>query len=82
MSIFVVIAKKKTALHYSFFAGVLTVFIWTVAVMLQSVFFTSEDKNILFENISYFGSALAPVSIVFLAKAYIHPDKKISYNFV
>lgn len=78
MMVYIFRARNKTALHYSFFALVLTVLIWTIAVMLQSVFSNSEYYFVLFENTSYFGSAFVPVSLILLANAYAHPDKEVS----
>lgn len=78
MMVYIVKSKNKGALHYSYLAIVLTVFVWTVAVMFQDLLKGDADYFILFENATYVGAAFAPVGLVFLATAYAQPDTGVT----
>ena len=82
MSAYVITAKKKGPLHYHFFAVVIEVLIWTIAVMMQGVFSNNPEQFIFWENVTYFGSALVPVNLIFLGRAYSQSDKRISKKFL
>jgi hypothetical protein len=70
MCIYLASAKNKKPLHYHFLTVVIQIFIWTLAVIVQGLVSDNSKINIFFENVSYFGSAVIPVSLIFLGKAY------------
>ena len=82
MSIYVATRKNKNTLHYVFFVVVIEVLIWVAAVMIQGLLKDDRGQFILWENITYFASALMPVSLIALARAYAQPDKPLSKKFL
>jgi two-component system sensor histidine kinase HupT/HoxJ len=78
MIIYIGTRKNKRALHYSFLMVIIEILIWSAAVMMQDIFKGDENQFIFWENMSYFGSAFVPVSLIFLGRAYARPDKAFS----
>ena len=77
LMIYILRTKNKGAMHYSFLTIIIEVLIWTVAVLMKGIFDTNQAASIFWENVTYFGIALVPVSLIFLGRAYSQPDKPL-----
>lgn len=78
MCVYIVTRRNKSSLHYIFLMIIIEILVWTVAVMLQGVFKDDRVQFVLWENVTYFGSALSPVSFILLGYAFARPDKGFS----
>ncbi len=70
MSIYIILAKNKTALHYNFLMVLIQVVIWSITVMMKGIFNSTNAQMIFWENATYFGVATVPVGVFILAKSY------------
>ncbi|MDD5017900.1 MAG: histidine kinase N-terminal 7TM domain-containing protein [Eubacteriales bacterium] len=82
MGVYIITAKKKSLLHYIFFTAVIEVFIWNGAVLMLNIFSGNQSLYFFCENMTYFGSALVPVSLVLLGRAYAQPEKRATKKFL
>lgn len=79
MCIYILTRRNKGVMHYSLLMFSIEVLLWTVAVMLQGTLGeNNEAQHIFWEKVTYFGSALVPVSLVLLARAYAGSEKGFS----
>lgn len=71
MIAYIVSAKKKTQLHNVMLVAIVETLIWAVTVMLEVIFAESGNPNyMIFENLTYIGSALTPIGIIFIGMVY------------
>lgn len=82
MFAYIVRTKNKKLLHYIFLIYVVEMFVWIVAVMLQSIFGSNPDLYILFENLTYLASAFLPVHFIILGLAYARSDIGFSKKYL
>ena len=78
IAVYIATRKNKKKLHFLMLTIILEIFIWTGAVILQSVFQSSPETVMIFENLTYIGSAFVPVTMVLLGVAYATPDKGLT----
>ncbi len=76
--IYILRTKNKGLMHYSFLMLIVEVLIWTIAVMMKGLATTQSLMN-FWENVTYFGIALVPVSLFLLGIAYSRPDRGFNY---
>lgn len=77
MTYYIVSAKNKKILHYMFLMIILEIFVWNGAAVLRGLADT-KIHFIIWENVSYVGAALVPVSLILLGRAYAQSDKTLS----
>ena len=70
MFVYILLAKNKGQLHYVFILIVVEVFIWAGAVIAHGLSVGIQDMLVFWENITYIGAGMVPVSLIILAKAY------------
>ncbi len=70
MFVYLLLAKSKKQLHYVFILIVIEVFIWAGAVIARGLSSGNPIMLVLWENITYIGLAMVPVSLIILARAY------------
>ncbi len=70
MFVYILLAKNKGQLHYVFILIVVEVFIWAGAVIAHGLSAGNQDMLVFWENITYIGAGMVPVSLIILAKAY------------
>ena len=75
MSIYVLRAKNKTALHYNFLAVVIAVIAWSITVMLKEVYSNTDAQSVFWENMTYLGAVTVPAGVLILAKTYVQTGK-------
>ena len=81
MSIYVILAKHKTILHYSFLVYIVASFIWSLTVMLKEIYSNTDVQMIFWENMSYFGITTVPVSMLVLAKSYAQSGSGLTKKY-
>ena len=77
MVIYIATAKNKKILHYLLLVSILAMFIWNSAMILRGIFQSDLQSYIIFENITYIGSALVPVMLILIGIAYAQPEKGV-----
>ena len=82
MSGYILALRNKKVLHYIFLTVVIEVLVWSVAVVFRGLSGNDLSSVIVWENITYIGISMAPVSIIMLGKAYSKPDKPLSWKFL
>jgi two-component system sensor histidine kinase HupT/HoxJ len=70
MFVYIMLAENKRSIHYVFIMAVVEVFVWAGAVIARTLSGDNQDMVILWENVTYIGIAMAPVSLIMLARAY------------
>lgn len=78
MAVYIITRKKKNILHYSLLMIIVEIFILSLSVMMQGLFGKTVSQYMFWENMTYFGAAFAPVSLIILGRAYAQPDKGLS----
>ncbi|MGI5849774.1 MAG: histidine kinase N-terminal 7TM domain-containing protein [Christensenellales bacterium] len=81
MSAYIITRQNKSTLHYIFLLVILEVFIWTGAVMIQGLLKYDQQQFVIWEKVTYFASALMPVSLIILAKVYAQSDKELPKKY-
>ena len=78
---FILTSRNKKVLHYLFLISMVELIIWSVAVMLEVVFFNEGNQiYLIFESIVYFGICLTPVSFLLICYHYVHADHPFSWK--
>lgn len=70
MFVYILLAKNKKQLHFVFILIVIEVFIWAGAVIARHLSADNQVMVIFWENATYIGAGMVPVSLIILAKAY------------
>ncbi len=78
MFVYIMLTEKKRGLHYVFIMIVVEVFIWAGAVIARGLSGDNQTMVVFWENITYVGAAMVPVSLIILAKAYSQSGKGLT----
>jgi len=70
MFVYIMLAENKRGTHYVFIMAVVEVFIWSGAVLARGLSADNPTMVAFWENVTYIGAGLVPVSLVMLARAY------------
>jgi signal transduction histidine kinase len=70
MFVYIMRVENKRSTHYVFIMAVMEVFVWAGAVIARSLSGGNQDMLVLWENVTYIGLAMVPVSLIMLARAY------------
>lgn len=70
MFVYIMLSENKRVIHYVFIMAVVEVFIWAGAVIARSLSSGNQDMVEFWENVTYIGAAMVPVSLIILARAY------------
>ena len=70
MGIYIGMAKNKRTLHFIFMMAIIEIFIWNGAAILQTLFMDNPQMYIVWENLTYIGSAGVPVTLLIMGRAY------------
>ena len=77
MGIYILRQREKRPLHHVFLAMTGAMVVWSGAALLQGVYAQDMDIALIWENLTYVGSAFIGVSLVFLGLAYGRADQGI-----
>ncbi|MGI6160735.1 MAG: histidine kinase N-terminal 7TM domain-containing protein [Christensenellales bacterium] len=77
--VYILSIKKRSILHNVFLTIVIELIIWSVAVIFESLAANIGDADMImfWENMTYLGSALAPVSLLVLGLVFAYPERAI-----
>ena len=78
MMVYILKARNKGIMHYSLLTIIIEVLIWTVAVLMRGLCIENQQMVVFWENITYIGIALLPVSVIILADSYVRPNMPMS----
>jgi two-component system sensor histidine kinase HupT/HoxJ len=70
MLAYILRAKNKRPLHYIFILIIAVLLIWNGAVLMEGFYEKGSAQWMMWENVTYFGSAFVPVCLVLLSLAY------------
>ncbi|MEL7609111.1 MAG: histidine kinase N-terminal 7TM domain-containing protein [Bacillota bacterium] len=74
LAVIVGLRKKKSMLHYLFLALVIQLFIWSAAACFESIVGESNHLYLIFEKLTYIGSATVPVTMLLISLSYARGD--------
>ena len=78
---YLLFAKQKKILHYLFIMTMVELVIWSVAVMLEVIFYNAGNNlYIFFECLVYSGGTLVPVSLLLIGYHYAKSDRAFSWK--
>jgi two-component system sensor histidine kinase HupT/HoxJ len=79
---YIVKQQNKRMLHNVFLLMIAQLAIWSVAVVIQTLYVEQPQISIIWENLTYVGSALIPVSFLLLGVAYQRDNGRFKKRYL
>jgi len=70
MFVYTLLLENKKQLHYVFILIIVELFIWSGSVLARGLSVDNQNMVVFWENITYIGISMVPVSLILLARAY------------
>ena len=70
MFVYTLLLENKKQLHYVFILIIVELFIWSGSVLARGLSADNQNMVVFWENITYIGISMVPVSLILLARAY------------